>query len=60
MILIEKLEDYKKIENILNKETYESMLPYIKENFELSKKYIIAEDYIWEKIMEYKWTLHLV
>ena len=31
----------------IDKETYESMLPYIHENFEKAKEYLIAEDYIW-------------
>lgn len=32
----------------LNKELYEKMKPYIKQNFEKLKKYLIAEDYLYE------------
>ena len=35
--------------NNLNEDTYNNMLPYIKENFERAKEYIMSEDYIWEK-----------
>jgi len=30
-------------------DVYNDMLPYIKENFEKAKEYIMSEDYIWEK-----------
>jgi len=33
----------------LNKETYDNMLPYVKENFEKAKDYLMSEDYIWKK-----------
>ena len=35
--------------NNLNEETYNSMLPYINENFKKAKEFIMCEDYIWKK-----------
>ena len=32
----------------VTEEGYKEMLPYIKENFELAKNYILAEDYIYK------------
>jgi len=36
----------------LNEELYDNMLPYIRENFEKAKEYIIAEDYIYKNLIE--------
>jgi hypothetical protein len=46
------LEELEEILNNLNKELYENKLPYISNNFETAKEYIIAEDYMWEKYLE--------
>ena len=32
----------------LSENVYNDMIPHIKENFELSKKYLMSEDYMWE------------
>lgn len=36
----------------INKELYNEMLPYIKENFERAKYYLISEDYIWKNLID--------
>lgn len=37
---------------LLNSDIYESMLPYIRENFEKAKEYLIAEDFIYENLIK--------
>lgn len=57
MIIIDNLEDLQYQINSLTLDKYNSMLPAIKENFELSKKYLLAEDWIYENtdiFKEYK------
>jgi len=47
MIIIDSIDNIDI--NNLNEETYNSMLPYINENFEKAKEFIMCEDYIWKK-----------
>lgn len=57
IITFDTLEDLQYEINSLDLDKYNSMLPAIKENFELSKKYLLAEDFIWENtdiFKEYK------
>ena len=51
IIVIDNEVDFKNIKSTLTKDKYNEMKPYIEENFELSKKYLIAEDYICENII---------
>jgi len=48
MIIINDLEDLKNKLQFFNQENYEKMKPYIIKNFELAKKYLIAEDNIYK------------
>lgn len=52
IIEIDNINDYLNIKKELNKKIYKEKIPYIKENFEEAKKYLIAEDYIWENVIE--------
>jgi len=47
MKIFEKLTDLPALLKECTEEQYIKMLPHIKENFELAKKYILAEDYIY-------------
>lgn len=50
MIMVDDLLNEKMLWLRTNGEdVYNDMLPYIKENFEKAKEYIMSEDYIWEK-----------
>lgn len=48
MILFDDIDDLENIMNDLTKDKYDEMKPYIEENFEKAKNYLISEDYIWE------------
>ena len=48
MKIFEKITDLPKLLKQCTEEGYKEMLPYIKENFELAKNYILAEDYIYK------------
>lgn len=48
VIQFNNLKDLEKIIPRLNEDLYQQMLPYAKQNFELSKKYIMVEDQIFE------------
>jgi len=48
MQIFEKLIDLPPLLKECTEEKYNKTLPYIKENFELAKKYILAEDYIYK------------
>lgn len=50
-IMINKMEDFENVLHELTEDKYIKMLPYIEENFQLAKKYLIAEDYIWENFL---------
>jgi hypothetical protein len=50
MILIENIEDIDNI--VLTEEKFHNMKEYIKENFELSKQYLISEDIIYKKLIK--------
>lgn len=52
IIQINSLEDFEKIINTINKNKYQEMILYIKENFEKAKEYLIAEDYIYKNLIE--------
>lgn len=52
MILFNNIDEIGDILKNLNENFYKSRLPYIKENFELSKKYILPEDFVFDKIMD--------
>ncbi len=43
---------FKKILLEINEEVYQEKIKFIKENFELSKKYIVADNLIFEKLKE--------
>lgn len=51
MIIFNDINEMDDILKSLNEDLYKSMLPYVKENFELAKKYILAEDYVFDEIM---------
>lgn len=51
ILSFDKSDDLEKILNSLSKEYYESKLPYVRNNFEIAKEYMIAEDYMWEKYL---------
>lgn len=46
ILKFKNLKGLSKILNHLNEGTYIDLLPYVKENFELSKKYILSDDFI--------------
>ncbi len=46
MIIFDTLEDLQYQINSLTLDKYNSMLPAIKENFERSKQYLLAEDWV--------------
>jgi len=48
MIIIDKIDDMKKIIPSLSKELYINKISSIKSNFEKAKKFLIAEDWIYE------------
>lgn len=52
IIKFKNLKDLEKILNQLSEATYDNLLPYVKENFELSKKYIIPDDFIFNYFKE--------
>jgi len=49
IIIIDNEVDFNQIKSELTEERYNEMKPYIEENYEKAKEYLIAEDYIWEK-----------
>jgi hypothetical protein len=51
MILFNDICEIEEILHSINEKMYTSMLPHIKENFELAKKYILPEDYVFDTIM---------
>jgi hypothetical protein len=54
IIIIGNINDYGKIKNTLNKETYENMKPYILENYKRAKEFLIAEDNIYKVLKNKK------
>jgi len=50
MIIVNSADDIVNSTPLLNEEKYNSMLPYIRENYEIAQNYLIAEDYIYENI----------
>lgn len=48
MIILNDLTELNDILNICTKSWYEKNLEFINENFNLSEKYLMSEDYIWE------------
>jgi hypothetical protein len=48
MVLFDNIDDLKEKINIINDDTYKNMVPYIEENFEKSKEFLMSEDYIWK------------
>lgn len=53
MIIFDTIDDLYNILNNLSLDKYNTMLLAIEENFEKAKKYLIAEDYIYEKYLNY-------
>ena len=51
MIIFDKIEDLDEIINNLTFDKYNNMKAAIQENFEKAKEYLIAEDYIYKKIL---------
>lgn len=51
-ITFNTIEDLENILPILNQETYNNMLPFVKENFEIASKFTTVEDYIFEKFLK--------
>lgn len=52
IITFDTVNDLENIINNLSYEQYESMIEGIKNNFEISKKYLISEDYIYENYLK--------
>jgi hypothetical protein len=50
MIIINEGSDFDRVINLLNRDLYKSKLESIKNNFETAKKYLIAEDWIYENL----------
>lgn len=50
MLIFDSMDELDSILNNLNEELYSSKIEYIKYNFEESKKYLIADDIIYEKL----------
>lgn len=50
LIVFETIDELNEIIKNLDKNFYETKLEFIKENFELAKKYVVADDIIYEKI----------
>lgn len=48
MLIFDKIEDLYNLN--YDEQIYNDMIPYIKENYEKSYEYIIAEDFMWKKI----------
>jgi hypothetical protein len=49
-IIFNTLDELEKIINNLSEEKYEKMFPYVLENFKLSKKYLLPDNFIYQKI----------
>jgi hypothetical protein len=54
MIIFNDIEDLLYQLNSLSLEKYKSMLSAVKDNFDLAKKYLIAEDWIFENTNVFK------
>ena len=52
-IIINNIEDVNKILSELTPEKYEELLPYVIENFEIAKKFLTVEDFIYENYIKY-------
>ena len=48
------IDELKKILSEINEEVYQNKIQHIKENFELSKKYRVSDNLIFEKIKNEK------
>lgn len=48
MIIFKDIAEMGDILNSLNEDLYNEMLPYAKENFEIAKQYVLAEDWMYE------------
>jgi len=52
-IIVDDIEDISNVidlVNILTEERYNEMLPYIEKNFELAKKYLLPDEWVYKKI----------
>ena len=54
MLIINTIDDLEAVMKSLNHELYESKLESIKNNFEIAKKYLVADNIIYNKIKEYE------
>jgi hypothetical protein len=52
LIQVDGLDDIEKVLKEISPEVYNDMLPYIEENFELAKRYILAEQHIDEQFIQ--------
>jgi hypothetical protein len=51
-IVINSVEDMINVLNDLTPQKYEELLPYVKENFEIAKRFLTVEDYIYENYIK--------
>lgn len=54
IITFDTIEELKQILNNLNEEDYKNMEQYVLENYEKAKKYLVADDIIYEKLKDGK------
>jgi hypothetical protein len=52
MIIMNDIDEFANIYNSLSADLYKDMLPYVKDNLETAKKYILSEDWMYENIFE--------
>lgn len=49
MILFDEVDEIKDIMLDINKKKYNDMFPYLKENAQIAKEYILGEDWLWKQ-----------
>lgn len=52
MILFNEVNEIENILKDLNKDLYNKMLPYVRENFKIAQEYILSEDWMYENVFK--------